>query len=305
MDLFKKAVGISPVMKITEENYIIETGRKHPYRQANKRGGESLFAVCPECENPIQIIGLFKDTAEGGRKPYGKHSEKTIPGIATYHRPDYLDCSYSNPKWEKDKIKRVAGSRVALETLTILREQFDRVIYILSKDIEVYISYHKAETMLQCYLANEGWRYRVATLNNLPWVFGEVIGATPLFGRKILRDGILHAALHEKCPEVLFIDDGKDKHVKVMNQNGKYLDLHYLLMNHCKRIENDHLYESVDIWVYRGGGLLDAETILKKTVRIQTDYFMNMIQLPTDKAKRNQTYLDIAQRMIPPSEHPG
>lgn len=294
MEYFKKRTGASPVKRINEEHYLNQTGRKYPYSQTNARGDESLFAVCSECENPIQIIGLFKNTPESGRIPYGRHCDKSIPDIAPYDHSDYLDCPYSNPKWKKDKVKRVAESRVAKATLKLLREQFDRVIYILSKDIEVYISYSKAESMLQSYLANEGWRYRIATLNNLPWVFGETVGATPLFGRKILQDGMLYNVLLEKCPEVLFVSCETDKYVKVMNQDGIHIDLHYVLMNHRKRLENDRLYEDVDFWVYRGGGISDAVTILRKTIRIQTDYFMNVIHLSPEKERRNQRLLEIS-----------
>lgn len=295
MDLFKVNTGPSPIFKITPENYLNTTSNRKPHVQLNAQKNESYFAVCPECENPIQIIGLFKSTTENGRKPYGKHVAKSIPGLAEYNRPDYLDCSYSNPKWSIKPGKRDPGSKVAREMLSLLREQFDRVIYLLQRDTDIYISQNTAKHMLQVFLANEGWLYRTATLNNLPWTFGEVEVALPLFGRKILVDSALYKAISEKCPEVELVQQGK--YAKVMNRDRKYVDLYYVWLDHKQDVEDEHLTETIDFWVNRGKAP-NLETIFRKTITIETDYFMNLIQPSRDTTNRNQKYLDIARELI-------
>lgn len=91
MDIFKNKQGLARILKISEKNFVEQTNKKLPYTRQNSSGGLSHFAVCPECENPIQIIGLFKNTAESGRRPYGKHYSQSIPGLAIYNHDDYLD----------------------------------------------------------------------------------------------------------------------------------------------------------------------------------------------------------------------
>ena len=54
-------------------------------------------AVCPACDNPIQIIGLFKREEEVKRKPYGRHTTIDLPGLTVYSEEDYLNCPYHNP----------------------------------------------------------------------------------------------------------------------------------------------------------------------------------------------------------------
>lgn len=295
MDLFKVKTGVAHILKITPENYLNATGKKHPYIQKNSKGDESYFAVCPECENPIQIIGLFKSTAEGGRKPYGKHTPKTIPQLAQYSHPDYLDCSYANPKWIRKAGKRSPGGKVAQEMLGLLREQFDRIIYLLQRDTDVYISYDTAKRMLQTYLANEGWLYRTATLNNLPWTFGEVESALPLFGRKIRADSPLYKALAEKCPDVELVPLGK--YAKVMNRDRQYINLSYLLLDHKRSVTDEHLTETIDFWVYKGNAP-HLETIFRKTITIETDYFMNLIHPSRDAVNRSQKLLALAKEFL-------
>ena len=296
MDLFKVKPGISKILKITEKNFVEETKQKPPYSVQNRMGGLSHYAVCPECENPIQLNGLFKNTPEGGRRPYGKHHTKTIPGLAEYHKTDYIDCIYSNPKWKKDKVLRRADSKIAQETLNLLRKQFDRVVYVLSKDIHIYIGAHTAKEMLRIFIGEEGWRYRSATLNNLPWIFGETAPALPLFGRFIVRDSALYQAIAVKCPEVRF-EDGCGNYVQIKNNAGAYVDLSYVMYNHQKHVTEDHLYETMDFMVSRGR-VPKSETIFFNTIDIQTDYFLNLLFLPPEKAARQERYLEIAASMI-------
>ena len=60
MDTFKTKPGIPEEILITEENFANETGRQFPY--AMKKNEKITYkAVCPACDNPIQIIGLFKE----------------------------------------------------------------------------------------------------------------------------------------------------------------------------------------------------------------------------------------------------
>lgn len=313
MDLFKTRLGAGRVYPINESAYTRATGMKFPYCLPNAKGGQSYFAICPQCENPIQIIGLYKNTIEGGQKPYGKHYNKSIPKLAAYHKEDYLNCPYSSPNWKKPTAKRPVESIVAKEILCLLRDQFDRVVYILSHDTEIQIGYNLARSMLQTYLGQEGWRYRAATLNNLPWIFGLSQKATPLFGRSILKNGELHKALNDQCPDVLFkesslystsSDQSKGaKYVQISNQPNKYLNIHYLFYDYSARIvgstpADESLHETIKFWVYEGSAP-NLKTLYIKELEIRTEYFLNLINLPATKAKRNENYLRIANELIP------
>lgn len=129
MDSFKTKVGFSKVYRITPANYEKQTKKRRPY-VLEREGRDSYYAVCPECDNPIQIIGLYKETRESGRKPYGKHHKGTIPYLAKYSEEDYLECPFSNSKWKKTSGRRSTSSPLANRILLTLEEQFDRIIYI-------------------------------------------------------------------------------------------------------------------------------------------------------------------------------
>jgi hypothetical protein len=67
VDVFKVKPGMSRIYPVSRENYEAATGQGEKYRKEG-RGGESYFAVCPACDNPIQMIGLYRNTAESGAR---------------------------------------------------------------------------------------------------------------------------------------------------------------------------------------------------------------------------------------------
>lgn len=300
MKKFKIATGISPIYEISDKNYELQTGKKPPYRQ-NRNTSISYYAVCPECENPIQMVGIFKATDEAKDKTYGRHHKGTIPNLAKYNEDDYINCSYSNPQWKKSKKLRNRTSKVANQTLEILKMQFDRVIYLVSKQMGVKISVSLAEKMLKQYLAENGWLHREATLNNLPWLFVQCNPAIPLFGRYIVKDSELHQEINKKCPEVSFEKREGERFVQIVQdkKNKNYIRLYFTLCNYNKKVENDQLIETIDFWLYEDtphGKPL--KTIFSKELIMQTDYFNNLIQYNRKTDYRNQALLDISEKLI-------
>ena len=298
MDYFKLKPGAGKIFAITPKEYLLQTRKEAPYCIQDERGGNHFYAVCPECENPIQIVGLFQDTAEAGRKPYGRHHKGSLPGLAEYSEEDYYDCSYSNPRWKKPNALRSPGSRVAKEVLRLIYEQFDRMVYVLSQDMEVRISRPMAKIMLRYLLDNKAWRYRMATMNNIPWILGETAPSTPLYGQWILRGGGLHAAIVEHCPAAQFQDTASPQYVQLRHQPGEYLDVRFFFLGHEKALDSSgqHLQESIDFEVTCG-----KECVYYKTIPIRTDGFLNLIHLPEGRPHRNEGFLEIAHTLIDPA----
>lgn len=257
----------------------------------------SYYAVCPECENPIQLIGLFKDTKEAKRRPYGRHHGASIPNLAEYDEQDYIDCRLSDPNWTAADGKRNPTSRVAVNTLAIVREQFDRVIYILNKQTGLSIRYNLAKKMLMAYISDEGWLFRYATMNNIPWIFAQCSPSIPLFGQLIKKDSELHKNIKENCSTVRFEEEGS--YVRIKQAENQYVNLYCLFLNHETHLSDDHLIETIEFWVYEEiGKTREPVTILKKVLPIETDYFMNLIQADKNPKNRSKNLLSLAAELL-------
>lgn len=59
MDVFKTHVGKARQLMINEENFYLATRERKPY-VVDSGGVKSFYAVCPERDNPIQLIGLLR-----------------------------------------------------------------------------------------------------------------------------------------------------------------------------------------------------------------------------------------------------
>ena len=97
MDVFKAWPGRAESIVISQESYMGCTGGVAPWRRDGDTG-PSYYAVCPLCDNPIQIVGLFRRQEESrARRPYGRHHRGDVPGLCRYDEDAYLHCPYADP----------------------------------------------------------------------------------------------------------------------------------------------------------------------------------------------------------------
>jgi len=298
MNTFKLRTGFSQVYRITPAIYEKQTKKRSLYVR-KKDGKDSYYAVCPECDNPIQIIGLYKETREAGKKPYGKHYKGTIPALATYCEEDYLECPYSNSKWKKPSGKRSPDSPLANRMYSTLREQFDRVIYLLNKQTGLFISKRLAKEMLLTYIQNQGWLYKEATLNNLPWLFAQCSPALPLFGRMIKKNSELYQAIQTQCPEVkLLPTQFSEKYVQIKSNAYTFISLYFVFLNHQKEIVGAEVMETMDFLVFRENQATEDDRIFFKTLPIEATYFSNLAGSKRHDQNRNQELLNLAKQVM-------
>lgn len=98
MDVFKTLVGEGKALMINEENFYLATRERKPY-VVDRDGVKSFYAVCPECDNPIQLIGLLRRQQDSlPRRPYGRHVGHDVPGVAVWFGR-ILDM----PGWHEDR----------------------------------------------------------------------------------------------------------------------------------------------------------------------------------------------------------
>ena len=298
MDTFKTRVGFSKIYRISPEIFERETGKRFPYV---KKSSDTIsnYAVCPECDNPIQLIGLYKQTKESGRKPYGKHHKYSISGLADYSEIDYMDCPFSNPTWKKTHGKKSKDSPLAKRLLELLSNQFDRITYLLNKQTGLYISYSLAEIMLDNYLVSEGWLFKEATVNNLPWLFAQCSPAFALFGKIVKKESPLYQALKDSS-EVSFVPSTfLPDYVQVRNrEQTQYLDLYITFLNHQKYVVNEEVTETMDFWVFKELANGEKETIFIETLPIESTYFSNLALSTKYEQRRNKKMLEISKNKI-------
>lgn len=83
---------------IEREVFEQKTGKKPPYYPdtTNPENGPQ-YAVCPACDNPVQLIGLYRINKQTPY-PYAKHHTQSLAGIAQYIQENYEHCRFNDKR---------------------------------------------------------------------------------------------------------------------------------------------------------------------------------------------------------------
>lgn len=202
MDVFKIHVGEGRAIAISRENYFMETKGMEPY-VVERDGHRTFYAVCPECDNPIQLIGLNRRELDAGhRRPYGKHVGHDVPGVAVYDETAYLECSYSNPGYHRDPgSRRPPSNPTALALYRIMRDRFDRVEYAWRRASGIRLGIKRLRRALTLWRNDKAWLNYDSTYCNLPQMLFMGSPEQDLYGQCVSKDsgrcGSFHSRRHQ------------------------------------------------------------------------------------------------------------
>lgn len=180
MDVYKLRPGLQPIHTIEKNRFEADTQMAFPWYQATQKGSDAVFAVCPACDNPIRIVAMY-ERRENSPVCHGRHMPRSVPGVADYDQHAYDSCIYANPDAQRNPgTRRPGGDPRGRDILTLLRQQFDRIIYVLVHCTGIRIREGLAREMLRSFLGMRGHLYVGTTLCNLPWLFGHMATAHSL-----------------------------------------------------------------------------------------------------------------------------
>ena len=272
--------------EITRENFERVTGCKEPFEQ---------YAICPSCLNPIQIIGLVQEIKS---KPYGRHSGKNINGFPAWNERKYEYCPYADRNKRRqpneDELLREITDSV-IELYNLLREQFDRVVYVISKELGIRCSTMFWRKVLNQFLVNEVYFYPWLTESNLPYIFAlKGMQHQNILGQKFLIGTQLYNAI-EAHNNVSFEVDEKNPEYARLKNAGTYLNLQVRFYGHRqKAVEGEELSESMFFCV---DDMDSDEEIYRTRLTFNETYFPNLIK-DSKNENRQLWLLDIAKDMM-------
>ena len=253
MDVFKAWPGRAESIVISQESYMGCTGGVAPWRRDGDTG-PSYYAVCPLCDNPIQIVGLFRRQEESrARRPYGRHHRGDVPGLCRYDEDAYLHCPYADPNHRTDtRARRHSKDPTGRALYGLMRGEFDRVTLAWERFSGIHLGPGAARDMLRRWRDDQGWRYYDATYGNLPQMLFFAAGGQNLVKRYIVPGSPLHERL-KGVPQVRFTP-ARSRYVQVDKAGPGFLTLDFLL--YARRIEWDgqHMNET-----FRLRGLLGRD----------------------------------------------
>ncbi len=293
MKIFKLDVHSTQCYEITTDNLEIHTQRNPPWLYLSN-GHETWFAVCPGCNNPIQIIGLFSKQVN----PYGRH---LIPQNITFHINGYANkynmelCPYYSGRVTNPNPRpRPPEDPLSKAILSILVEQFDRIIYFIEQMIGFKISIKLATEMLQSYKISQGWCSRNATLENMPLILLNMSPGRTILGRKFISDNVVDKIKSALKPHNICVEFN-DKN-QIMNSTSKYIGLNYCFILHKQELIKHVLTESIVFSISNVTNKNPAE-VYSQTILFDNVYFRNLINSLSNEY-RNTALIELAKSIL-------
>ncbi len=299
MKEIKFTTNYEPVLSFADRNfktkYEERIGNNENYIQV-VHGEKKHLALCPRCNNPVVILGVYKRIDV---TPHARHAKGVnIPGIAQYDEYKFLNCPYHKKRanYIKEYVPEVEEPQ-RRELFRIAREHYDKAIYILQKDTGIFITQEMADTLAENYVIMRAYNYIDATIYNIPWYLLYSFNGFPLYHMIIKKNTTLYKHLNRLG---LNLKESKVKgHVYVEDNQG------YLLIATNYRYvvdENDNLNEWLDFSIIRPD-ISVTETLLyvpvdRFSVSVDSYYFGNLINYKNWHARQN--LLDIAGRYMNP-----
>ncbi len=299
MKEIKFTTNYEPVLSFTDKDF----KTKYEERVGNNPGfiqvvgGEiKHLALCPRCDNPVVILGVYKkiDVA-----PHARHAKGiNIPNIAQYDEYKFLHCPYHKKRAnyikeyvpETDELQRQELYRIA-------KEHYDKAVYLLQKETGIYITLKMAETLAENYVIMRAYNYIDATIYNIPWYLIYSFNGFPLYHMIIRKNTTLHRHLISLGFDIK--DSNVKGHIYVENSEG------YLLTATNYRYvvdENDNLNEWLDFSIIRPDAAV-TDTLLyvpvdRFSVSVDSYHFANLIHYKDWSLRQKVLY--IAKRYMNP-----
>lgn len=293
MRKFKLRTGVSNPYEINAENFEKLTLKQEPYHKVGKDGVPRDFGVCPACDNPIQLIGLYKKL-ENTDRPYGKHYSRSL-SFAPYNETAYRFCPYSSNSREVTKESRKKElTDYERNIYNAVRDYFDLAVYIIQQETGIYVGERMARRILEDYLSAEGHMYYWATLYNIPWMLLYFLRPRPCYGLEVKDGSALQIFLSER--EDVCLTSGKHNGYVKVDKANKFLNLDFVSILHKRQVVSDKVKETLHFNVFLNNNIFPLKELFGLDLEINEFRFPALIQ----KTKyRKQWLIDLAKEVLP------
>lgn len=287
MHKYKAKINSTLLFEVTEESFE-EACQINP----NLKQNNSRYGVCPSCDGPVQLIGMYK---AGGHTAYARHTPNSIPHVATRTIATNY-CPYNTHVIEVNPETRlVKVTNHSVQMFRLIRDYYDKIVYILRQECGYYISKEKAVDIVKSIRDSEMWLYPKMDEGNLPWCILYLIMIEPLFGKWLKKDSDIAIALEKEG--VILEETNNPKYVRIGKQS-KYFDWNYYYTKHRQTVdEADNLTDTFEELILEPA---EEKPIChyKRKVEVDRNWFPNLINSEKALAYRDEELLKKVEEIL-------
>lgn len=296
MKTFKLHKGFSEIpILLTKENYEEATQGDDNYTKIIETGKSTTkryLAICPSCDNPIQIVGLY--VKDNTRFPYGKHYPEDF-AYAKYNHQNYLYCPLASHSFgQPEKRLKKEFSEFEKTIYNLVRENFDLALYIAERKTGIHFSKNLRRSIAKEYAISKGYLYYHANAYNIPWMLLYFHSAIPCFGLTLKRESELWNFL-KTCPSVQMEPALKEGYDIVRNKPGEFVEEKICFILHDLKENGESLTLSVHLPITEER----HEAKVLKKIRLEIDPIVFPVLVKNRRYPQNQEEKDFLSRIMP------
>lgn len=295
----KFTTNYEPVLKFSDKDFKIKyeehVGNDERYLYKID-GDEKHLAVCPRCDNPVVILGIYRNIDVS---PHARHTRNIdIPDVAQYNEYKLERCPYhvKRANYIKEYVPETEEPQ-RHELYRIAKDHFDKAIYLLQKQTGLHISYDMAEVLAENYADMRAYNYIDATVYNIPWYLLYSYCGFNLHYMIVRKGTTLFRTL--KSLKFEMVDSNIKDHVCIIDHEGYVLratDYRYSVDN------DDNLNESLLFSILKPDpkltDVLLFNMVKRVSVKVDSSYFGNLVEYKDWKT--NPKMLEIATKYMNP-----
>ncbi|MEK6295967.1 MAG: hypothetical protein V4793_32280 [Paraburkholderia tropica] len=289
---FKVSAGRTASYPITRKQVEERLGRRAPwFRLGQLRDDDKHFAVCPYCDNAIQLKGIYRRHATSPRL-YGSHVGAPIEGFA-FDRGDLEHCPFRLCRQSHGMTDRPDMGPVARQLIELAISEFDRLVLILRGDFGFRFSDAFAGRMLNQWFDSRGFCYTGAHLRNLPWMIAYFGPTQTLFGQRVGENAELSDRIRQKVPQAGLPESGW-----LERGTGRFTVELQCLHHRMVQMDTGLLRESMKLRVQDftlSNDATVAPTLYQKEVIFDRDRFERLMHTRSERARRDERLLERAR----------
>jgi len=281
MKIFKLRVDDTDYFELSKEEFETQTNMMAPWFNHHAER-ERHFAVCPACNNSIQVINLYDEV----QALYAKHNLGSSVGHQNRMTLQYCPHYSQRPALTAES-RRAEEDDVSLEIKECLIEHFDRVVYLIKQTLGLRYPDWRLQDMLNNYLNTRGWLYSGANLINIPWVFLYQSRAQNMAGIGILNENI-REAITAFDDRITFND-----YYNLQFPDGKYVMINVSFIHHSQTIIDEELIETIEMKVIGN----DNYVIYSELIQFDLSWFTALMN-STNHQYRKPHQIELARRIL-------
>lgn len=211
MDIF--AIKKGNALNLSVDEFEKQTSHKYPYYRTKKDGKLSLYAICPECGNPIQIVNMYGEEMMQNVTHritlYAKHTGRTVKGFPYWDESEMKSCSLYKPSPLGNTEVRTKTEE-SEEIKKIIQKNWRKIKQDIRGIVGINLTNKELEHMYKVFMGSHAYNYKAVNKYNIPYAMLRYQEAISIYN-SFLFNSPMSEILKEKI-------NNNSKHFEISNR---------------------------------------------------------------------------------------